>query len=163
MLSDAVKKVDYYGLFHYRRMLVVSDEDILGLKEYDVDVILPFPMLHEPNAYEHHSRYVKESDWNAMLAALKELQPEYAKAMPEIFSKPYVYNYNMLIAKPEILADYCAWLFPILERTEELTEPKGWERADRYIGYMGENLLTLYFMYNKDKYKIMHTGRRMLV
>lgn len=156
-------KVDYYGLFHYRRMLDVSDSDILRLKENDVDVILPFPMLHEPNAYEHHTRYIKDADWDALMLALQELQPEYAMAMPEIFSKPYMYNYNMMIAKAEVLDDYCAWLFPILERTEELSSPKGWERADRYIGYMGENLATLYFMYNKDKYKIVHTGRWMLI
>lgn len=163
LLDKAIDKADYYGLFHYRRMLDVSDEDILRLKENDVDVILPFPMLHEPNALEHHTRYLREADWEAMLTALQELQPEYAKAIPEIFSKPYLYNYNMIIAKADVLADYCEWLFPILERTEELSDPKGWERADRYIGYLAENLETLYFMYNKDKYKVMHTGRRMLV
>lgn len=154
---------DYYGLFHYRRLLDVSDDDIMRLKANDVDMILPFPMLHEPNAFEHHTRYVKDSDWDAMCVALEELQPEYANAMVEIFSQPYFYNYNMLIAKREVLLDYCEWLFPILERVEELSEPKGWERADRYIGYLGENLLTLYFMYNEDKYNIVHTGRRMLI
>lgn len=154
---------DYYGLFHYRRMLEVSDEDLLRLRVNDVDVILPFPMLHEPNVYEHHTRYLKDADWDAMCVALQELQPEYAKAMPEIFSQPHMYNYNMMIAKPEVLAEYCAWLFPILERTEALSSPKGWERTDRYIGYMGENLATLYFMHNQEKYNIVHTGRIMLV
>lgn len=156
-------KADYYGLFHYRRTLDISDADILRLKENDVDVILPFPMLHEPSAFEHHTRYVKDSDWDAMCKALEELSPEYAAKIEEVFSEPYLYNYNMLIAKPEVLTEYCEWLFLILERVEELSEPKGWERSDRYIGYLGENLLTLYFMCNKDRYKIVHTGRRMLV
>ena len=110
-----------------------------------------------------NTRYIKDSDWEAMCTALEEIYPEYAVPMTEIFSRPYLYNYNMLIAKPEVLTKYCEWLFPILERVEELSELKGWERSDRYIGYLGENLLTLYFMYNKDKYKIVHTGRRMLV
>lgn len=163
LMKKEVDKADYYGLCHYRRMLDVSEDDILRLKENDVDVILPFPMLHEPNAFEHHTRYVKDSDWEAMCKALIELQPEYYAAMEEIFSQPYLYNYNILIAKPEVLTEYCEWLFPVLERVEELSEPKGWERSDRYIGYLGENLLTLYFMYNKDKYNIVHTGRKMLV
>ncbi|MCI8889418.1 MAG: DUF4422 domain-containing protein [Hungatella sp.] len=42
----------------------------------------------------------------------------------------------MFIAKEGIFRDYCDWLFPILRRTEELSSPKGWERADRYIGYL---------------------------
>lgn len=127
-----------------------------------MDVVLPFPTMHEPDIREHHKRYVKDSDWQAMLQALRELQPDYADAYEEIFSQQYLYNYNMLVAKKQVLADYCAWLFPILERVEELSVPKGSERADRYIGYLGENLLTLYFMYHRRDLNIVHTGRLML-
>lgn len=153
---------DYYGLFHYRRLLDIKEEDLYRLVENDVDVILPFPTIHEPDIKEHHARYVQESDWQAMLQALQELAPEYAEAYCDIFAQEYMYNYNMLVAKRAVLEDYCAWLFPILERTEELSVPKGSKRTDRYIGYLGENLLTLYFMYNKDDLKIVHTGRIML-
>lgn len=156
--SDA----EYFGLFHYRRILDITNEDLFRLKENNIDVILPYPTVHEPDIGEHHARYVKEEDWQAMLHALIELQPEYGESSVEIFTQPYFYNYNMIIAKKKVLADYCAWLFPILERTEELSEPKGEERADRYIGYLGENLMTLYFLHNRKNLKIYHTGRRML-
>ena len=73
-----------------------------------------------------------------------------------------MYNYNIIIAKAAVLQEYCEWLFPILERVEELSIPKGSERADRYIGYIGENLLTLYFLYHKDRMNLVHTGRIML-
>ena len=154
---------EYMGLFHYRRMLDVKDEDLLRLKENDIDVILPYPTVHYPNIDEHHKRYLKKQDWDAMLQALEELTPEYAKRLPEIFKGQFFYNYNMLIAKEAVFKDYCNWLFPILQRTEELSVPKGSERADRYIGYLGENLTTLYFMANADKLKIAHTGRLMLI
>ena len=153
----------YLGLFHYRRFLELEDEDLLCMEKEDVDVVLPYPTVHEPDISEHHSRYLAESDWEAMLKALEELQPAYARDFPDILKQPYLYNYNIIIAKREILRDYCKWLFPILERTEELSTPKGWERADRYIGYLGENLLTLYFLYNAKKWKIRHAGRTMLI
>lgn len=164
MLHDETlqKKPLYYGLFHYRRILDISDEDLSRAASNNVDVILPFPTIHEPDISEHHERYIKESDWKAMLQALKELQPAYADAFSEIFGQEYLYNYNIIIAKKEVFADYCAWLFPILERTEQLSSPEGWNRADRYIGYIGENLLTLYFMYHKNDYHILHTGEIML-
>lgn len=152
----------YFGLFHYRRILDISDEDLSRAASNHVDVILPFPTIHEPDIREHHARYINESDWEAMLLALKELQPAYAEAFTEIFGQEYLYNYNIIIAKRDILADYCSWLFPILERTEQLSTPKGRERADRYIGYIGENLLTLYFMYHKKNFHIVHTGEIML-
>ena len=154
---------EYMGLFHYRRMLDVKEEDLYRLRENDIDVILPYPTVHYPNIGEHHKRYLKEADWNAMLQALEELAPEYAEKLPQIFEKPFFYNYNMFIAKEKVFKDYCNWLFPILQRTEELSVPKGSERADRYIGYLGENLTTLYFMVHKDDLKIAHTGRLMLI
>lgn len=161
--KDETKKIDYYGLFHYRRILDIRQEDSYCLINNDIDVILPFPLLHAPNILEHHTRYLKEEDWMAMFKALEELQPEYAEVFPEVFAQPYFYNFNILIAKSHVLNDYCSWLFPILTRTEELSCPKGWERKDRYIGYLGENLLTLYFMYNRNNLKIAHTGCNMLL
>lgn len=161
-LAGLAPSEHYCGLFHYRRILDVTDEDIKYMMDNDIDAVVAFPTLHEPDIKEHHSRYIKEDDWQAMLEALKELQPDYYEAYEDIFSQEYMYNYNMIIAKRSVLRDYCEWLFPILERTEELSTPKGWERKDRYIGYLGENLMTLYFFYNKDKYNILHTGRLML-
>lgn len=156
-------KADYYGLYHYRRILDLDGDDILQLQEKDIDVVLPYPTIHEPDIYEHHTRYLNESDWRAMSNALEELHPEYAKVYPEILSQPYFYNYNILVAKSSVLEAYCAWLFPVLELTEQMSRPRGWERSDRYIGYLGENLLTLYFMYHSQDLNIAHTGRHMLI
>lgn len=152
---------EYLGLFHYRRVLDIGEKDLLRLKENDIDVLLPYPTIHFPNISEHHRRYLKEADWKAMMTALKELAPEYAAAVPKMFTGKYFYNYNMFLAKEEILKEYCNWLFPILQRTEELSVPAGCERADRYIGYLGENLTTLYFLYHQKDFKIAHTGRLM--
>lgn len=147
----------YFGLAQYRRMLVFSEDDLLRLPDNDVDVVLPYPMPYEPNIHAHHERYLKEEDWNALLTALAELQPEYAEYFPKVLEQQYLYNYNVILAKKHVLREYCEWLFPILERTEELSVPKGKDRSDRYIGYMGETLETLYFIKNADKLNVVHT------
>jgi hypothetical protein len=161
--EQSEEKCGYYGLVHYRRILEISEDDLHRLSENDVDAVLPYPMPYLPDIHAHHERYLTSTDWDALLTALNELQPEYAAKVPEIFGQQYLYNYNIMLAKKDVLRDYCRWLFPVLQRTEELSSPKGWERADRYIGYMGENLTTLYFMVNKDKLKIAHKGCRFLV
>lgn len=153
----------YYGLSHYRRILELSEDDLLKLVDNDIDVVLPYPMPYEPDIGEHHKRYLADADWQALCAALAELQPEYAEALPEILRQQYLYNYNIILAKKSVLAKYCSWLFPILERVEQLSTPKGWERQDRYIGYMGETLETLYFMHNRNRLNIVHAGCRFLV
>lgn len=157
-----IRSEKYYGLFHYRRFLDLQDKDLERLAMGDIDVVLPYPTVHTPDISEHHARYIKESDWDAVLQALKELKPEYYASYDRIFSQEYLYNYNILVAKARVLNNYCEWLFPILERVEEMTVPKGRNRSDRYIGYIGENLLTLYFMHQSKKLKIVHTGRLMM-
>lgn len=154
---------EYVGLAHYRRMFDLSEDDLRRIKANDIDVLLPYPMPYEPCIEAHPKRYLKDVDWQALLTALEELQPEYADAFKNILKGEYMYNYNIVIARKEVLCDYCSWLFPILERTEELSVPKGCERADRYIGYMGEILETLYFVYNKYGLRIAHAGCRFLV
>lgn len=153
----------YFGLCQYRRGFDFGGDDLLRLVDNDVDVVLPYPLPYEPDIHAHHKRYIRETDWNAMLQAMEELQPEYASVFPEILGQQYLYNYNVILAKKCVLRAYCEWLFPILERTEELSVPKGRERSDRYIGYMGETLETLYFMKNADRLTIAHTGCRLLV
>lgn len=152
----------YVGLVHYRRILNLSNDDILRLTDNYIDVVLPYPMPYVPNIGEHHRRYIREADWNALLTALKEMHPEYVESFNNILKQQYMYNYNIIMAKESVLADYCSWLFPLLERIEELSVPPGSERADRYIGYMCETLETLYFMYNKDKLNIVHAGCRFI-
>lgn len=153
----------YYGLCHYRRILDLSEDDISRLVDNDVDVVLPYPMPYEPTIEEHHKRYLKEEDWQAVLTAVQELQPAYAEQMPRVLDQKYLYNYNIIIARKEVLAEYCNWLFPILERVEELSVPRGCDRADRYIGYVGETLETIYFMVNKDGLNIVHAGCKFLI
>ena len=153
----------YYGLMQYRRWLMISEDDFLRLESNGVDVVLPYPMIYEPDISVHPKRYLKETDWQALMKALKELHPAYAEAFQGVLSQSYFYNYNIIMARKSVLADYCRWLFPVLERVEELSVPEGEDRADRYIGYMGEVLETLYFMYHKNDLHIVHTGCRFLV
>ena len=153
----------YFGLAHYRRFLEMSDDDLLRLKNNNIDVVLPYPMPYEPNIEEHHKRYITETEWSGVLQALEELEPEYAKEFNDILEQEYLFNYNVILAKSEVLNQYCSWLFPLLFRIEEINNPDGMKEANRYIGYVGETLETLYFMYNRDELKIAHTGCRFLV
>lgn len=155
-------KCEYYGLTHYRRILEITEDDELRLVDNDVDVVLPYPMPYEPDIEAHHERYLKEEDWNAVLNAVLEVQPEYADDFSKIMKQKYLYNYNIMLARKEVLTDYCNWLFPILERVEELSVPKGADRKDRYIGYVGESLATLYFMTKRSKLNIAHVGCKFL-
>lgn len=156
-------KASYKGVCHYRRMFDIDDAQMQALltAQEEWDVILPYPSVYYPDISKEHTRYVSESDWSAMLQALSETAPAYLEAYEEAvrMKEQFFLNFNMLIAKAEVFDDYCSFLFRVLERTEEIATPKGWERADRFAGYLGENLTTLYFLRNRDKLKIAYAGK----
>ena len=151
------------GLEHYRRYLRVSEADLLMLISGEVDVVLPFPMVYTPDISQQRPRWIKETDWQAVKQALQELAPAYAVHVDQIDSQPYYLNYNIIIARKDVLDQYCSFLFPILERVEELTD--GANRHDRYIGYIGEYLCTLYFLMKEKQgeMKIRHAAAMMRV
>ena len=161
--SEDGERNQYFGLSQYRRVLVLSEDDMTRIVDNDIDAILPFPMPYEPDIEVHHRRYLKDEDWDAVLKAIEELQPEYAAYLPGVLSQQWLYNYNIILARKGVLREYCEWLFPILERVEELSVPKGYERQDRYIGYIAETLETLYFLKNADRLNVFHTGSKQYV
>ena len=160
---NKVSDNDYYGLCQYRRMLDLSESDLTRLSANDIDVVLPFPLMYEPNIEAHRKRYIKDGDWDALKRAIEHQYPDKISKIKEILNQQSLYNYNVIIAKRKVLADYCQWLFGILAEVEELSVPKCSERADRYIGYMGETLETIYFMMNADRLNIVFAGCKLLI
>ena len=43
-LISGCDKAEYYGLAHYRRILELTEDDMLRLENNEVDVVLPYPM-----------------------------------------------------------------------------------------------------------------------
>lgn len=154
---------DYVGICHYRRILELIQTDLDIICHRDVDVILPMPTVNYPNAEEHHKRYISEADWDALKVAITELAPEYEKSFLKVFGDIYFYNFNIFLAKKQVFYRFCEWMFPILQRVEQICETANPNRKNRYMGYIGESLTALYFMENKDKLSIEHTGNIMLI
>ena len=158
------RNIPYKGLCHYRRIFDLSSKQLQNIftENHKVDAILPYPTFYYPGMETEHLRYIKQDDWKAMLQALEAVAPDYYEAYKTIAGEPYFYNYNMLIAKQEVFNDYSNFLFSVLKETEKWLLVKETERADRFAGYLAENLTTIYFRANKGRYKIAHTGKVLL-
>lgn len=156
----------YKGICHYRRFFEISEEQMQTLlsEEAEWDVILPYPTVHYPDITAQHLRYLREEDWNALLLALQETSPDYLAAFEKMRMDggQRFFNFNMLIAKAAVFDNYCSFLFRVLGRAEALVTSGDRERLDRFAGYMGENLTTIYFLKNRDKLKIVYAGKRWL-
>lgn len=147
------------GLFHYRRVLEVTKEQLGLLWEQKVDIILPLPFVCTPDASGQYGRYILSEDIEIMLEVLKEKEPQYFSETMTILKAQYLYNYNILIARKEIFDDYCSWLFPLLEEITHRCEKIERKRMTRYIGRIGEVLSSIYFMRNEKHLHIAHAEK----
>jgi len=147
---------DYLGLCHYRRLFVDLDVIAEKLQSVDVDVLLPLPTLCEHSVYEDYLLKHIPDVWNPMLDVMREQSPEYYEAAKEIFNGRLFYASNMCILRYEVLDDLCKWMFPIVmeieRRVGDLSDPY----YNRYAGFCTERLITLYFIYNKNHWRIAH-------
>lgn len=151
----------YAGLCHYRRHFELNREMLEKIAVSDIDVILTIPILNFPSvratyAYDHF-----EDDWKMMLQAIKSLHPEYYETAEQLQDGVFYYAYNMFIARKEILNNYCEWLFPILSYCEEkcMNRQNRDSYQNRYIGFLAERLMSIYFLHHEKQYKIVHAKK----
>lgn len=147
------------GLFHYRRVLKMTEEQLHLLETGELDVILPLPFVCFPDASGQYGRYLLPEDIEIMRQVLKEKVPEEFKEIENVLKLPYLYNYNILIARREVFDDYCGWIFPLLKEITYRCEQEKRERFPRYIGRIGEVLTSIYFMRNVKGWKIAHAEK----
>lgn len=150
---------DVTGIFHYRRILKVTEKQMRLLADKGLDVILPLPFVCYPDASGQYGRYLLKSDVEIMLQVLREKEPENFEGYKKLLSTPYLYNYNMLIARKEVFDHYCNWIFSLLQEITYRCEMEKRDRMPRYIGRIGELLTSLYFMKNERKWKIVHAEK----
>lgn len=150
---------DYAGLCHYRRHFELDEEMLRRLACSDIDVVLTIPILNFPNVEAVYRHDHVETDWKIMMEGICSLEPDYREAAEELQNGNFYYGYNMLIARKEIFDDYCAWLFPILEYCEERCGEKESTYQKRYLGFLAERLMGIYFLKHEEEYKIVHARK----
>lgn len=149
----------YKGICHYRRKLILEEAALWNCAVNDVDLILPLPFVCYPNAKGQYGRYISREDRACLERAIGDVSPEYSEVLYRLDRQPLFYDYNMLIAKEDIYNDYAEWLFSVLFQAEKYCLPEGKIRGDRYAGYLGELLTSLYIFKNSGRYKIVHAER----
>lgn len=155
-------KSKYAGLCHYRRHFLLNKEELEILAESDIDVVLTIPILNFPSVREAYIHDHAESDWDIMLEAIEVLHPDYRGTAERLQNGVFYYAYNMFIARKEILDEYCSWLFPVLTYCEDKIGRKEDVYQNRYIGFLAERLLSIYFLHNQDKLKIVHARKHFI-
>lgn len=79
--------------------------------------------------------------------SLKQMYPKDRLLYEHVMNRRYAHLLNMLICRKEMLDRYCAWLFPLLYKTEEEIDRQFPGQAHlRCMGLMAERLLDVWIL-----------------
>lgn len=140
----------------------MTEEQLRQLAVSDIDVVLTIPIFDYPDVEAVYRRDHVGRDWDVMIEAVKKLSPEYLETLEEMQRGQFYYAYNMFIMRREVLENYCAWLFPILFDCEKHCGGERSAYQNRYIGFLAEHLMSLYFMHHEKEYKIVHARKHFI-
>ena len=172
VFSDIPEVPDDGGLLHFLEMdeayikkIGLNDESILEAIG-DADIILPPPVdLSGWCAPSNEIQYsclknLHAKDFDMACRTVTDLYPDYADAVKEFRQGHEVYWYNMFIMKKEIFADYCGWLFSIMNEADTKVDYSHYDAQEkRTLAFMAERLLTIYIiklMKDRPDVKIKH-------
>ena len=136
--------------------------DFYVVKNQKIDVILPVPLYVSPSLAENYCDRHIAKDWDMLMEYVyRNNNSEYEKM--NLFFKGNLYSpCNMIIAKREIICEFCEWLFPILDTVVKSVGEHKDLYQNRYPGFMAERLMTYYFETKSEKYHIVYADKSFL-
>ena len=95
--------------------------------------------------HSHYAHTLPAEHLDVARDIIQELYPQYLAAFDKMMGGTTAHMFNMFIMRRDLLADYCAWLFPILFELEQRTDDSAYDSFNlRYPGRISEMLLDVW-------------------
>ena len=143
---------DIIGLCHYRRYfkgknseLIESEEILEYLSNHDIILPKKADLIKGSywRTYEDHYLY---RALEITKDVVRENACEYLETFERLLNQSSFSNYNMFIARKELIDSYCTWIFPILEEVESRINV---DEYPRVFGLISEAIFNVWIEHNK--------------
>lgn len=130
-----------------------NESDCYVIKPYDIR------FFKENDLYmkEHYINTIpgaKRIVWDAFYNAVKKMYPDYENILEEFTYGHFINCCNMFIMKKELFFEYSKFCFDILNEIDRTVDSTNFDKNEiRFLGYLGEYLLTIFIMKLKKENK----------
>ncbi|WP_444463544.1 DUF4422 domain-containing protein [Rhodobacter capsulatus] len=147
--------IDNFGLTRANIEAVTAGYDMVVPEPFDVNNAGPADLYEHYRTAPHH----QIEDLELAERVVAELQPDYAPHFKAMMKGKELYPNNMFLFTRPVFEEYCAWIFPILERLDAEIDvsDRNWQAA-RAVGYIAERLFTVFLLGQKA----LHPDRKIL-
>lgn len=143
---------EYVGLFHYRRQMTMDLDSLQVLRNYDVLLTVPTYVSMCIKDF-FCGDYILEYDWNLMMRFIGEYDQAYYETALAYEKAHCYFPCNIFIMKRKYFDEMCSFIFGITEKVDAFYQNMGLVRKDRYMGFLVENLLSIYIMHHGSRLK----------
>jgi hypothetical protein len=143
---------EYVGLFHYRRQMAMGKNSLKDIMQYDVVLTVP-SYVPEGTRDFFCRRFIFEYDWNLMMRFIGEYDQAYYETALAYEKAHCYFPCNIFIMKRKYFDEMCSFIFGITEKVDAFYQNMGLVRKDRYMGFLVENLLSIYIMHHGSRLK----------
>lgn len=150
---------DYIGLFHYRRQMAMGKTTLEQLQQYDMLLTVP-TCLGGCTKDFFCKNFILDFDWELMMKYIREYDMAYYETAQKHEKSQFYFSCNLFIMRRKYFNEMCAFIFGVLENVDRFYQERGLERKDRYLGYLVENLLSIYVRHQAGRLKIACTDMK---
>lgn len=147
------KETAYVGLCHYRRKMAITEEQMEILDASGIDLVLTSPTFVTDIRGHFAECTQRAQDWEILREGIVRVRPEYRDSFAQYESQHMICQCNMFLMRRRLFEEYCDFLFPVLAYVENYYLARE-ERNDRYLGYLAENLLSVFAIKNKGRLNV---------
>lgn len=140
---------EYVGVEHYRRRLRIDR----GLPDVDMIVALPQFVGSKVKDFFVPSMIIP-TDWQLMLKYVCDYDQEYSEIINQYENNYFYFSCNLCAFRKVLFDDFCKFAFSVCLSIEKYYNERNIVRNDRYMGYIFENLVSLYILKNYNSIKI---------
>ncbi len=163
-------EAEYYGLFHYRRLLNFGESDTSFFHDFSAktraafgwteravrDACIRFDVITGPRwnvhpidvptlpmtNYDFYCREHHKKDIDCVLEVVKELSPDVYPHVSAYMCGTTCFYWNMFVMRRDLFKRYAEWLFSVLFEAEKRTDRATYDAyQERVWGFLAERLM----------------------
>lgn len=140
------KHQKYVGISHYRRRLMLCDDIVKELENKKIKAIMPVPEFCSVNVKHFMEQFIRKEDWNYLKEAVMDYDIEYRTIFEQYENTNYFFPCNIFLFERSWFDRYCEFAFFVTQKIENEYLRKNIIREDRYLGFIFENLTSVFVM-----------------
>ena len=155
---------DYVGFNFYSRVFNFDEKQLSYILSSGIDAIVPeavilSPLRLLPKIQPRNNEMIEDF----LERAIAKTDSSYLNTFKTLGKEGVILPSNIFILRRDIFCNYCQFVFAVLEEYENLLSEFGKTIPPRHIGYMCEQLQSIWFLKHSSELNILFAPRRFLI